>query len=136
MTVTMTCSFLLVLMSRDEINGGGTLRNGFGSTFRARQQEIDYENEQKRNMVSGQDIWLGLGPALRVAGMGSDCGFYNFAWRGGPALATRQAFWPLDCVRHHPGGGHDYYLPGERGETALALGKGLTCGLRSGAGGF
>src|ERR1039457_6353130 len=90
-----------------------------------RQQEIDYENERKANLVSSQEIWLWLGAAVRVAGLGCYCGFCGIACHRGHALAAR-AFRPLDCGGYRFGNGHDYYLPGERRATTLALGKGLT----------
>ena len=31
---------------------------------------VDYENERKANLVSGEEIRLGLGISLRMAGMG------------------------------------------------------------------
>ena len=89
-----------------------------------RQQEIDYENERKANLVSSQEIWLWLGAAVRVAGLGCHCGFCGIACHRGHALAAR-AFRPLDCGGYRLGDGHDYYLPGERRTTTLALGKGL-----------
>jgi hypothetical protein len=57
--------------------------------------------------------------------MACDCGFRDFAFHGGCALSSRQAFRPLDCIRHSLGGWYDYYLPRERRATTLALGKGL-----------
>ena len=89
-------------------------------------------------MVSGKEIWLGLGATLRVAGMGGDCGFCGFAWHGGRAFTSRQAFRSLDFSGYSPGGCHDYYLPREGRETTLALGKGLAfahdCALKQFAG--
>jgi len=76
-------------------------------------------------MVSSQEVWLGLGAALRVAGMGCNGGFCGLDWHGGCALASRQAFRPLDCGDNSPGGCLDYHLPREGREAALALGKGL-----------
>jgi len=84
-----------------------------------------YENKRKANLVSGHEIWLGLGAALCLAGLGCNCGIYGFARRISGGFASRQAFRSLDCGDCSPGGCLDYHLPRKRGETALALGKGL-----------
>ncbi len=74
-------------------------------------------------MVSGQEIWLGLGAALRVAGMDCVSGFCGFALRDQRPLAPQQAFWPL----YHFGGRLVHfgycYLSDQRRESTLALGR-------------
>ncbi len=106
---------------------GSSLRVGWFQPviFSINQKPLDYENEREPDLVSSQKIWLGLGAALRVAGLGRNRGFCDFAGHTGCALASRRAFRPLDCVRHCIGGRPDYHMPRERREAALAMGKGL-----------
>ena len=92
-------------------------------TFRA--QESDYEYERKAYLVPGQEIWLGLGIALRVAGMGCNGDFCSFAFHGRYGLSFWRAFRPLDWVGGSAGNWDVHYLPFERGETAVAMGRGL-----------
>ena len=74
-------------------------------------------------MVSGQEIWLGLGAALRVAGMDCVSGFCGSALLEQCPLATQRPFWPL----YHFGGRLVHfgycYLSYQRRKTTLALGR-------------
>ncbi len=74
-------------------------------------------------MVSGQEIWLGLGAALRVAGMDCVGGFCGFTLRGKRPLATQRPFWHLYHLGCHLGGFGYYYLPHQRRKTTLAMGR-------------
>ena len=89
-----------------------------------RPQEIHYENERQTNMVSGQEIWLGLGTSLQLAGMGSANGIPSLAYC---RLFTHRiaALWIGNCLRSGPRKCPIHYLPPQGRETTLALGKGL-----------
>ena len=76
-------------------------------------------------MVSSQEIWLGMGSALCVAGMAYRCVLCGIAWHISLCLTSRQALRPLVCIGSGLAGCFDYYLLHKRRETTLALGKGL-----------
>jgi hypothetical protein len=90
-----------------------------------RPQESDYEYERKAHLVPGQEIRLGLGVALCIAGMGCNGDFCSFAFRGGCALSSWQAYWSVVWVGCSAGNWDVHYLPFERGETEVAMGRGL-----------
>ena len=101
-----------------------------GGRVSVEQQGTDYANQRKTSLVSGQEIWLGMGFALRLAGMGRIGGLVGVGYRGRCTAAAR-ALWSLDRF----GRGLDRCrlcsLPRQGRATTLALGKGLAIPTRS-----
>jgi hypothetical protein len=83
---------------------------------------IEDDGERKTDLVSGQEIWLGLGIAVRVAGMGGDGGLGGIAWWGGVPDASEASRF-VDCVGRGSYRSADYDLFPQGGEAALAVGR-------------
>ena len=87
-----------------------------------RQQEIDDANKRKTSLVSCQEIWLGLGITLLLAGVGHIYSLVGLALCRGCSLFSRQAFGPLDCLGYRARRCYVHYLSCQRREATLALG--------------
>ena len=96
----------------------------FGSTYPRRKLKVVYEYEGKTNLVPGQEIRLGVGSALRVAGLGRVSRMVGAARRR--RIFHRAAEYCFVCSLCDRSGHRAYYrVPDEGRETALALGEGL-----------
>ena len=84
----------------------------------------DYANEREKGVVSGQEVWLGLGAAVRLAGMGGARGVAAAAF-GGSGVPSTNTCWPLRRVHRGAWNCPAPHLPSQRGGAALALGKAL-----------
>src|SRR5512138_2789608 len=116
-------------MPNDKSRACSTCRARPAAT-RPKRKEIRNANKREKGVVSGEEIWLGLGLSLRVAGLGGAPVVCRSGGRGDRRArreSTPRAWDCLDGIRLH------YFLPrlpDQRREAALALGRGLTAPQR------